>query len=70
MAHVFELIILPHITDRSTRVYYVNLNWGAADPEELAWAFSLLVKLPKSRRNGVFHHCMRESHFKTLLRQL
>ena len=26
MAHVFESIILPHITDRSLRVYYENLD--------------------------------------------
>ena len=35
MGHVFEVMILPHITDRSLRVYYENLDWGIADPAEL-----------------------------------
>ena len=70
MAHVFESIILPHITDRATRVYFENLDWGAAEPKELGQAFSLLVKLPKSSRNKVFHHRMRDSDFETLPRQL
>ena len=26
MAHVFEMLVLPHISDRSTRVYYENLD--------------------------------------------
>ena len=26
MAHVFEMLVLPHISDRSTRVYYKNLD--------------------------------------------
>ena len=70
MAHVFESIILPHISDRSTHVYYKNLDWGTAEPEEPAHAFSLLVKLPKSSRNKVFHRHMRDSDFETLPRQL
>ena len=70
MAHVFESIILPHITGRTIRVYYENVDWGAAEPEELARAFSLLVKLPKSSRNKVFHRRMLDSDFETLPRQL
>ena len=54
LAHVFESVILPHITDRSLRVYYENLDWGTAEPKELARPFSLLVKLPKTGRNKVF----------------
>ena len=27
MAHAFNHIILPHIVDRPTRVYFENLNW-------------------------------------------
>ena len=50
MAHVFESIILPHITDHPIHVYYENLDWGTAEPKELARAFSLLVKLPKSNQ--------------------
>ena len=48
MAHVFEMLVLLHTTDRSTRLYYENLDWGTAEPEELARAFSLLVKMRKS----------------------
>ena len=70
MAHVFESIILLHTTDRTIRVYYENLDWGAAKPEELRRAFSLLVKLPKTRRNKVFYRCMRDSALKTLQSQL
>ena len=70
MAHVFESIILPHITDRSLRVYYENLDWGDAKLEELDRAFSLLAKLPKSSRNKVFHRRMCDSDFETLPRQL
>ena len=70
MAHVFESIILPHITDRAIRVYYQNLDWSVAEPDELAQAFSLLVKLPKSGRNKVFHHRMPDSDFETLPQQL
>ena len=70
MGHVFEMLALPHITDRSTRAYYKNLDWGTAEPEEPAHAFSLLVKLPKSSRNKVFHRHMRDSDFETLPRQL
>ena len=40
MVHVFTQIILPHIIDRPTRVYYENLDWNEAEPEELGCAFS------------------------------
>ena len=40
MRHVFRQTILPHIVDRSTRVYYENLDWDQAEPEELGRAFS------------------------------
>ena len=70
MAHVFESIILPHITNRSLCVYYENLDWGIAEPEELVRAFSLLVKLPKSSKTSVFHRCIRDPDFQTLPRQL
>ena len=66
MAHVFESIILPHITNWSLRVYNENLKWGTAEPEELAQAFSLLVKLPKLSKNEVFQRRMRDSDFGTL----
>ena len=39
MAHVFTQIILPHIVDRPTRVYYENLDWNEAEPEELGRVF-------------------------------
>ena len=39
MAHVFKQIILPHIVDRPTRVYFENLDKGEAEPEELRRAF-------------------------------
>ena len=68
MAHVFEVMILPHITDRSLRVYYKNLDWGTA--KELIHAFSLLVKIPNSGKNMVFRCRMRDSDFETLPRQL
>ena len=29
MAHVFESIVLPHITDCATRAYFDDLDWGA-----------------------------------------
>ena len=70
MGHVFEMTILQHITDRSLRVYYENLDWGDAKLEELDRAFSLLAKLPKSSRNKVFHRRMCDSDFETLPRQL
>ena len=66
MAHVFESIVPLHINNRATRVYYENLGWGAAEPDELVRAFSLLVNLPKSSRNKVFHRQMRDSDFETL----
>ena len=70
MAHVFESIILPHITDRFIDVYYENSTWVTTEPEELARAFSLLVKLPKSSRNKAFHRRMHNADFETLPRQL
>ena len=70
MAHVFESIVLPLIIDCATRVYFENLDWGAAELEELGRAFSLLVKLLKSSRNKVFHRRMRDFDFGTLSRQL
>ena len=70
MAHVFESIIVPHITNRATRVYYENLDWGTAELEELVRAFSLLVKLPKTGKNKVSHRRMRDSDLETLPWQL
>ena len=66
MAHAFESIILLHVTDRSIRVYYENPDRDTAELEELARALSLLVKLPKTGRNKVFHCRMRDSNFETL----
>ena len=66
MAHVFESIILPHITDRSIHVYSENLDWGIAEPEELARAFSLIAKLPKSGKSKIFHRHSCDSDFGTL----
>ena len=40
IAHVFAQIILPHIVDHPTRVYYENLDWTEAEPEEPGRAFS------------------------------
>ena len=54
MAHVFQQIILPHIVDRPTRVYFENLDWNEAEPEELGRAFSQLVKISKSHKNKIF----------------
>ena len=70
MAHVFNQIILPRIVDRPTRVYFENLDWDEAEPEELGRAFSLLVKLPKSHRNGIFCRRLRDSDFSTISREL
>ena len=36
MAHVFESIIPPHMTDRSLRVHFENLDEGTAELKELA----------------------------------
>ena len=63
MGHVFESIIMLHITDWSLCVYCENLDWGIAEPHELACAFSLLVELPKSGRSKVFHRRMRDFDF-------
>ena len=70
MAHVFKQLVVPHIVDRPTRVYFENLDWGEAEPEELGRAFSLLVKIPKSQRNGIFRRRLCDSDFPTLPREL
>ena len=70
MAHVFEMLVLPHISDRSTRVYYENLDWGTTEPEDLARVFSLLVKMRKSSKTKMFHRRLRCSDSETLPRQL
>ena len=70
MAHVFDQLILPHIVDRPTRVYFEHLDWDEEEPEELARAFSLLVKIPKSHRNSIFRRCLRDSDFSTIPREL
>ena len=70
MAHVFEMLVLPHISDRSTRVCYENLDWGTTELEELARAFSLLVKMRKSSKSKIFHRRLRCSDFETLPWQL
>ena len=68
--HVFKQLILPHIVDHPTRVYFENLDWGTAEPEELGRAFSLLIKIPKSHRNGIFCRKLRDSDFPILPREL
>ena len=70
MAHVFDQLILPHIIDRPTHVYFEHLNWDEAKPEELAHAFSLLVKLLKSHRNGIFCCCLGDTDFSTIAQEL
>jgi len=70
MRHVFRQIILPHIVDRSTRVYFENLDWNEAEPEELGRAFSQLVKIAKSHKNKIFRDRLRDSDFPTLPREL
>ena len=45
---------------------YKNLDWSAAELDELARAFSLLVKLPNSSKNKVFYRRMRDFDFETL----
>ena len=70
MAHVLEMLVLPHISDRSTCVYYENLDWGTAEPKELARAFSLHAKLPKFVKTKIFHRRLCCSDFETLPRQL
>ena len=66
MAHVFKSIVLLHITDCAICVYYENLDWGAAELEELRREFSLLIKLLKSSTNKVFHCHIHDSDFETL----
>ena len=70
MRHVFRQTILPHIVDRSTRVYYENLDWDQAEPEELGRAFSQLIKIAKSAKNRIFRDYLRDSDFPTLPREL
>ena len=70
MKHVFRQTILPHIVDRSTRVYYENLDWDQADPGELGRAFSQLIKIVKSAKNRIFRDYLRDSDFPTLPREL
>ena len=52
--HVFHQIILPHIIDRLTHVYYKNLDWDQAEPEELGCAFSQLIKIAKLAKGKIF----------------
>ena len=66
----FKQLILPHIVDRPTHVYFENLDWSEAEPEELGRAFSLLVKIPKSHTNGIFRRRLCDSDFPTLPREL
>ena len=70
MRHVFRQTILPHIVDRSTRVYYENLDWDQAEPEELGRAFSQLTKIANSAKNRIFRDYLRDSDFPTLPREL
>ena len=70
MAHVFNQIILPHIVDRSTRVYLENLDWGEAEPEELGRTFSLLIEIAKSHKNGIFRRKLRTPISPALRREL
>ena len=66
MAHVFQQIILPHIVNHPTRVYFENLDWNEAEPEELGRAFSQLIKTAKSHKNKIFRDRLRDSDFPTL----
>ena len=66
MAHVFNLIILPHIVDHLTRVYFEKLEWGEAEPEELRHAFSLLIMIAKSHKNSIFCRKLWDFDFPTL----
>ena len=67
MAHVFKQLILPHIVDRPTHVYFENLDSGEAEPEELRRAFSLLIKIAKLHKNGIFCRRLCDSDFLTLI---
>ena len=68
MAHVFQQLILPHIVDRPTRVYFENLDyfknldWGEAEPEELGRAFPQLIKVTKSAKGDIFCRKLRDSN--------
>ena len=66
MAYVFHQIILPRIVDCPTRVYFENLNWNEAEPEELGRAFSQLIKIAKSHKNKIFQGRLCDSDFPTL----
>ena len=70
MAHVFQQIILPHIDDRPSCVYFENLDRNKAEPEELGRAFFQLIKIAKSHKNGIFRRRLRDSDFPTLPREL
>ena len=69
MAHVFEQMILPHITDRACRDHFSNLDWDTADPEETTLAFTMLTKLKKSTKTTIFRDFMRDSNYETLPRE-
>ena len=69
MAHVFEQMILPHITDRACRDHFSNLDWDTADPEETTLAFTMLTKLKKSTKTQIFRDFMRDSNYETLPRE-
>ena len=65
------LMYLNRLSCRTASIgLFMSTMRGNADPEELARASPLLVKLPKSARNKVFHRHMRDSDFETLLREL
>ena len=66
MFHVLWQIILPHIVDRPTRVYFENLDWNEAEPEELGCAFSIA----KSAKGDIFRRKLCDSDFPTLPREL
>ena len=68
MAHVFKQIMLPHIVDCPTRVYFENLDWGEAEPKELGRAFSQLIKVAKSA--SIFCQKLPDSDFPTLSPEL
>ena len=69
-AHVFKQIILPHIVDRPTCVYFKNLDWGESEPEELGHAFSQLIKIAKSAKGNIFRRKLCDSDFPTLPQEL
>ena len=70
VAHVFKQIILPHIVDCPSHVYFENLDRGEAELEELGRAFSQLIKIAKLQRNDIFRRKLRDSDFPTLPKEL